>query len=385
MGRRRWNGLKRIGSAVWRYFRQADCTLLALTLLASAYGFMLVMSATHSAHSKMTTQVVGIVIGLIGMFVISKLDYHDIAGLWKYIAVAGIILLLLPYIHPHMVKGSEDLSWIDLGFTTIQPSEIVKILFVITWSKHYDMVKEDVHSFRTVALLALHALVPIGIIVVQKDMGMALVFALIFLSMLFAANVQLRYFVGAGVLGLISAPLAWKKIGATQKNRIMALFDPNSYPVTAQQQQQAQKAIGSGGMWGYGLFHGPKTQSALSSGLLPERQNDMIFAVAGEELGFIGCLAIFVLVLLLLGRILSDSRRAKDSMGAMMCLGIFSCFAVQAVINLGMALMLLPVIGISLPFFSSGGSSIVSSFWAIGLVMSVYLHRKTSLFAPESD
>lgn len=377
--------MKRIGSAVWRYFRQADCTLLALTLLASAYGFMLVMSATHSAHSKMTTQVVGIVIGLIGMFVISKLDYHDIAGLWKYIAVAGIILLLLPYIHPHMVKGSEDLSWIDLGFTTIQPSEIVKILFVITWSKHYDMVKEDVHSFRTVALLALHALVPIGIIVVQKDMGMALVFALIFLSMLFAANVQLRYFVGAGVLGLISAPLAWKKIGATQKNRIMALFDPNSYPVTAQQQQQAQKAIGSGGMWGYGLFHGPKTQSALSSGLLPERQNDMIFAVAGEELGFIGCLAIFVLVLLLLGRILSDSRRAKDSMGAMMCLGIFSCFAVQAVINLGMALMLLPVIGISLPFFSSGGSSIVSSFWAIGLVMSVYLHRKTSLFAPESD
>ena len=385
MGRRRWNGLKRIGSAVWRYFRQADCTLLALTLLASAYGFMLVMSATHSAHSKMTTQVVGIVIGLIGMFVISKLDYHDIAGLWKYIAAAGIILLLLPYIHPHMVKGSEDLSWIDLGFTTIQPSEIVKILFVITWSKHYDMVKEDVHSFRTVALLALHALVPIGIIVVQKDMGMALVFALIFLSMLFAANVQLRYFVGAGVLALISAPLAWKKIGATQKNRIMALFDPNSYPVTAQQQQQAQKAIGSGGMWGYGLFHGPKTQSALNSGLLPERQNDMIFAVAGEELGFIGCLAIFVLVLLLLGRILSDSRRAKDSMGAMMCLGIFSCFAVQAVINLGMALMLLPVIGISLPFFSSGGSSVVSSFWAIGLVMSVYLHRKTSLFAPESD
>lgn len=377
--------MKRIFAAIWRYFRQTDRVLAGLTLLACAYGFVLVVSATHASQSKMVTQLVGIAIGLAGMIVLSKLDYHDIAGTWKYLAVAGIILLLVPYIHPHTVKGSEDLSWIDLGFTTLQPSELVKILLVVTWSKHYDMVKEDIHSFRTVALLILHALVPIGIIVIQKDMGMALVFLLMLFSMLFAAGVQLRYFAGAGVLALISAPVAWKVIGATQKNRILALFDPNSYPTTAQQQQQAQKAIGSGGMWGYGLFHGPKTQSALTSGLLPERQNDMIFAVAGEELGFIGCLAIFLLVLFLLGRILSDSHRAKDSLGAMICLGIFSSFAVQVIINLGMALMLLPVIGIALPFFSSGGSSIVSSLWAVGMVLSVYMHRKTSLFAQENE
>lgn len=377
--------MKRVLAAIGKYFRQTDRLLIGLTLMACAYGFVLVMSATHSSSSKMLTQIVGIAIGVAGMLILSRIDYHDIAGAWKYLAVAGVLLLLLPYVHPHTVQGSEDLSWINLGFTTIQPAELVKILFIITWSKHYDMVKEDVHSFRTVALLILHAMVPIGIIVVQKDMGMALVFLLIFLSMMFAADVQLRYFAGAGVLALISAPIAWKLIGNTQKNRILALFDPNSYPVTAQQQQQAQKAIGSGGMWGYGLFHGPKTQSALNSGLLPERHNDMIFAVAGEELGFIGCMAIFVLILFLLARILSDSRGAKDSLGAMMCLGVFSSFAVQAVINLGMSLMLLPVIGISLPFFSSGGSSIVSSLWAIGLVLSVYLHRKTTLFRQETD
>jgi rod shape determining protein RodA len=201
--------------------------------------------------------------------------------------------------------------------------------------------------------------------------------------MLFAGSVQLRYFAAAAVATLVSAPTLWKHLGVTQKMRILALFDPTNpkYSSTAEQQLDAQYAIGSGEIKGYGLFKGPRTQSAYSLGLLPERQNDFIFAVIGEELGFIGCMAAIALLILLLVRILVDSTRSKDTMGSMICVGIFASFAVQMMINLGMVLSLMPVIGIALPFFSSGGSSMLSSFLAIGLVLSVYMHRKTSMFS----
>jgi rod shape determining protein RodA len=375
--------MKPVFGAVWRYLKQTDLFLILLTLAASAFGLVLVYSATHGLKRYAVTQVVAILLGIVGMIIISKIDYHDVASLWKFLAGAGIILLLIPYVHPYTVAGSEDLSWLKIGSQTVQPSEFVKLFFVLTFSKHYDMVKENIKSFKTVALLTLHAMVPIGIIVIQKDMGMALVYILIFGFMMFAGNIQLRYFIAALVAALVSAPLLWAKVGDTQRYRIMALFDPTNpkYANTAVQQMYARLAIGSGEFWGYGLFHGPRTQSQMTSGLLPERQNDMIFAVAGEELGFIGCMAIIILLLVLLIRLIADARKSKDALGSMICIGIFASFTVQILINLGMVLTLMPVIGISLPFFSYGGSSMLSSFLAIGVVLSVYMHRKTSMFA----
>lgn len=374
--------MKTVFGAIVRYFKQTDLFLIFITLCVSGYGFVLVISATHGSQRNIITQVAAIALGLIGMVVISKFDYHEYVNLWKIFAVAGVILLLVPYIHPHTVQGSADLSWLDLGFATVQPAEFVKVLFVITFAKHYDMVKDEIKSMKNVLLLALHAAVPIGVIVIESDMGMALVFIMIFAIMMFAGNVQLRYFATAAVLLLVSAPILWKVIGVTQKNRIMALFDPTNpkYAEKARQQIYGRSAIGSGEFWGYGLFHGPRTQSSIA-GQLPEKQNDMIFAVAGEELGFIGCLLILILFTILLIRLIVLARKAKDPLGAMICIGIFASFAVQMIINLGMALMILPVIGISLPFFSSGGSSVMSSYFAIGVALSVYMHRKNALFA----
>jgi rod shape determining protein RodA len=372
-------------SAIWRYIRQTDLFLIFITLSASAFGSVLVFSATHGSKSQMITQVGAILLGIASMIVISKIDYHDFAALWKILAVAGVILLLVPYLHPSMNAGSEDLSWLKIGSNTVQPSEFVKIIFVITFAKHYDMVKDKLRSIKTILLLCVHAAVPIGIIVLQKDMGMALVFILIFVIMIFAGNLQLRYFAAAGVLLLVSAPLIWNIVfGGTQRKRIFALFDPTNplYSDTAAQQISAQKAIGSGELWGYGLFHGPRTQSTIA-GMLPERRNDMIFAVAGEELGFIGCMAVIVILVVLLLRLIMNAWRAKDSLGAMICVGIFASFTVQMLINLGMVLMVMPVIGISLPFFSSGGSTTLSSYLAIGVVLSVHMHRKTSMFSSQ--
>jgi rod shape determining protein RodA len=377
--------MKTVLNAIWRYIKQTDLLLIFITLSASAYGFVLVYSATHGNKHNMATQVTAIALGIIGMIIISKIDYHDFAQLWKLLAIAGIILLLVPYIHPLKVPGSKDLSWLNLGFMTVQPAEFVKIIFIVTFAKHYDLIKDNLRSVKNVLLLTLHAAVPIGIISFEQDMGMALVFLLVFVAMMFAGNVQLRYFAVAGVAVLICAPILWGlKMFSTQRNRIMSLFDPNNplYSRYADQQISGRSAIGSGELWGYGLFHGPKTQSAIV-GLLPEKQNDMIFAVTGEELGFIGCMLVLVIFVVLLVRLIMNANKARDSLGSIICVGIFASFAVQMMINLGMVLMVMPVIGISLPFFSSGGSSTLSSYFAVGVVLSVYMHRKNSMFSSQ--
>jgi rod shape determining protein RodA len=376
--------MKKVFGAIWRYIKQTDMMLILITLVAALYGLLLVYSAMKSTGGSRTvlTQLIAIILGLVSMVILSKIDYADMIHLWKFVAAVGVILLLLPFVLPHTRAGSQDLSWVNLKFITIQPAEFVKVFFVITFAKHYEMVKENINSPLNVLLLTLHAGVPIGIIVVQKDMGMALVFICMFVSMMFAANVQLRYFALGSIALLASSPLIWLKIFSdTQRNRILVLFDPTKYAgSTALQQLSARSAIGSGELWGYGIFNGPRTQSTASS-MLPERQNDMIFAVAGEEFGFIGCILILLIFITLLILIISKVRTSKDSLGAMICVGIFSSFAVQMVINIGMVLMLLPVIGISLPLFSSGGSSVLSSFFAVGVVLSVHMHRKKPLFS----
>lgn len=382
--------MRKVINAVWRYIRQTDMVLVLTAVLASVYGLLLVLSATNATHTSSRTfvmQIVGILIGIVGMVVISRIDYHDMTNMWKIAAAGGIIMLLLPYVHPYTVSGSADLSWINLGFTTIQPAEFVKLCFILTFAKHYDTVKERLTSPLNVILLVLHAMVPIGIIVVQQDMGMAFVYVGMFACMLFASGVQLRYFAIGAVMLLASAPVIWNDIfGKTQRHRILALFDPenSSLKDVSLQQLYGRSAIGSGELWGYGLFHGPRTQSSIS-GQLPERQNDMIFAVAGEELGFIGCILILLLFLILTIRLLRQARMARDSLGSMICIGVFSAFMMQVFINIGMVLMVLPVIGITLPFFSAGGSSMVASYWLIGLALSVYMHRKNEIFAVQDS
>jgi rod shape determining protein RodA len=371
--------MKTIFKGLWRYLKLTDIFLIFCTLLATSYGFILVYSATQGSIRTVLVQVAGIVIGLICMIVVSKVDYHNLARVWKYIAIGSVLLLIITIFIGSSRAGSQDKAWIRLGSITIQPSEIVKVAFVITFSKHYDMVKENINSPLNVMLLTLHGLIPISILLLQKDIGMTLVFILMFIVMMFAANIKLMYFAVAGAITLISSPLIWNKIlGATQKNRILSLFNPVKYAADAYQQTQGRVAIGSGKIFGYGLFNGPMTQGATY--LLPEKQNDMIFAVAGEELGFIGCLLIIIIFIILFIKIILISKKSKDNLGAMMCIGIFASFSVQMIINIGAALVIFPITGISLPFFSSGGSSIVSCFLAIGIVLSVYMHRNDSLF-----
>lgn len=387
--------MNKVFAAVARYIKQTDRILILFSLLASLYGLLLVYSATLYKNTNgglnRTTimQIICIVVGFGIMVLLSKIDYHTICDLWKFIAAASVILLIVTLIFGTGPAGSQDKSWLVIGGQSVQPAEFIKVAFIITFSKHFDIVKDDLSSPKNALLLCLHAAVPIGIIVLQKDMGMALVFIVIFVCMIFSTNLQLRYFVAGGIAVLIAFPFIWNKVfgeGSEQQKRILALFDPtNSKNADVMyQQNQAVSALASGKIWGYGLFKGPKTQSTVTAAL-SERQNDMIFAVAGEELGFIGCLAIILILSVLLIRFIIDAGHSKDAMGSMICIGAFSAFAVQILVNIGMVLRLLPVVGLTLPFFSSGGSSAVSSFILVGLVLSVYMHRKDLMFAGQDD
>lgn len=395
---RRMSNLKKVFDAVSRYLKQTDRTLLLFSILASLYGLILVYSATIYLKSnsifgltrQALVQIIAIILGFAAMIIISKIDYHTIASAWKILAAVSILLFILVLFMGKTNSTSADKSWLVIGkIFSFQPAEFIKVAFIVTFSKHFDMVKDNTSSPKNALLLGLHAAVPIGFILLTKDMGMMLVFVVIFLCMIFSTDLKLRYFAGGAIALLIAAPIIWNKVfgkGSTQQQRILAMFDPTS-PSNAKvmyQQNQGIVALSSGRIWGYGLFNGPKTQSPYSTAL-PVRQSDMIFAVAGEELGLIGCLAIIIILCVLLVRFIIDVSKSKDSMGSMICVGVFSMFAVQTIVNIGMVLRILPVVGLTLPFFSSGGTSAVSGFMAVGLVLSVYMHRKNLMFSDQGN
>lgn len=376
--------MKKMKNAIFGYLRQVDHWLLAVVFALSAGGAVLVYSATRyiSATKMIYTQIFAIVLGMVLMIIVSKIDYVSVAKLWKFIAAAAVILLILTIFHGSGRDGVDEKAWIKIMGYSIQPSEIVKVAFIVTLSRHLEIVGENINRPVNVLLLTAHAAVPLAFIVRQGDFGMTLEFMMIFISLLFAAGLKLRYFAGAGIAALIVSPIIWYKVlGSRQTDRILALFNPSAYASNkAYQQIQSRNAIGSGQLWGFGLFKGPITQSANKYSL-PERYNDMIFAVVGEELGFVGCMLLVILLLVLVLRILYISKISKDILGSYLCIGVFSAFLFQIIANIGMCLFLMPVIGLTLPFVSSGGTSILSCFLAVGLVLSVYLNRKTGLFA----
>ena len=293
---------------------------------------------------------------------------------WYLPAVVTVGLVLLTFFIGYAPEGTDDKAWLALPFgQSIQPSELLKIGFIITFAAHVNRVsKKEISQLKHVLLLGIHGAIPVVLIHFQGDDGSALVMALMFAAMLFVAGVHWGYFAAAGGAVAIAAPLMWFFVmNDDQKGRFMALFQPELYQDLIYQQARGQTAIGSGGWFGYGLFHGPYVQS----GKIPLEYNDFIFATAGEEVGFVGCMLIIGILGAICWRILAVARRSRDRAGTIICTGVFAMFAAQTVNNLGMCLSMLPVIGVTLPFFSAGGTSTVCLYLGIGLVVSVYYHK----------
>lgn len=361
------------------YFRKTDKLLWALVFIASLTGCCLIASQQRfDTVDFLKTQIIAVIIGILCAFIISLIDYGTIAKFWYVTGGVGLLLTILVFFIGIQINGTDDTGWIRLPFgITFQPSELTKICFILTFSKHlaYLSEKNKLHSFWGVLTLLIHAAVPVVLIHFQGDDGAALVFALMFVVMTFAAGVQIRYFIISLVAVAAALPFVWTVVlNSEQKNRLTALFtsDESMFRTYGWQQYQGKVSIASGGIFGKGLFNGPR----VARDIVPYQENDFIFTVAGEELGFIGCSAILILFFIILFRLLKNSALSQDALGKNICIGFFALIGVHVLINLGMVLGILPVIGITLPFFSSGGSSAVCSYLGVGLVQSVYMHPK---------
>lgn len=359
------------------YLKKCDIALWLLSVVAIVYSLLLISSMQRSGeYNFLRTQMIAIAIGLISALVISVADYNYIIKKWYFAAIIAFILAGLVFVFGIQVEGTDDTAWIQVGSLTIQPSEFIKICFIITFTKHltYLEQKDMIKSFVGVITLAMHALIPMLIIHLQGDDGAVLIFALIFLFMSFIAGVQLRYFAILGCVVLVSVPLIWNLfMNDDQRNRILALFDIDGNAMTTYgwQQYQGKVSISSGGLFGKGFLSGQRVEH----GIVPEQENDFIFTVAGEELGFIGCIALMMILLFIIIKILINAKKANDTSGKLLCSGVFAIIASQSIINFGMVLGFFPVIGITLPLFSAGGTSALATIVCLGLVQSVCTHN----------
>lgn len=369
--------MTRIFHSIADYFKKSDKALWLLTIIAIVYSLMLIASMQRSGeYNFLQTQIIAIATGLVSAIIISAADYKYIIKKWYFAAIISFILAGLVFVFGIQVAGTDDTAWIQIGSLTIQPSEFIKICFIITFTKHLTYLEEKdmLKSFVGVITLVLHAMIPMIIIHMQGDDGTVLIFALIFLFMSFISGVQLRYFAILGGILLVSVPLIWNLfMNDDQRNRLLALFDIDGNAMTTYgwQQYQGKVSISSGSLFGKGLFNGPRVEH----GIVPEQENDFIFTVAGEELGFIGCIALMIILLLIMIRILINAKQTNDMSGKLLCSGAFAIISSQTIINIGMVLGFFPVIGITLPLFSAGGTSALATLICLGLVQSVRTHN----------
>ena len=383
--------MKKIFSAVWDYFRRLDKFMLLICLVLSAFSVFLLYTLNVNEISAFVTdrqwktQFAASCVGAVAALVISAVDYRFMVKLWWLYAPVSLILVGLLFTPLGVgVDGADDIGWLNLGFIQFQPSEMLKIAFIMTFSLHLSKVGDKLNDIWNVILLAVHGLVPVGIIMLQGDDGSALVFLFMFLGMLFAAGISWKYMLAAGICIPAAAFVAWNYVMQPhQLKRFQVLFDEEMQQSEIlgiyYQQWLGKKALGSGQLTGLGIFGSDKYT------YVSEIDTDFIFAYIGMTLGFIGCIATIITLAALCLKALSNATASKDSLGRYICVGVFSMYLFHSVINIGMVLAVFPVIGIPLPFISAGGTSVVCMYVAAGLAMSVHSYRKkkTHMFYEE--
>lgn len=361
-----------------RIWQDSDKLLLLAVVASSIFGILAILTSTRSYESLrfVIVQSGAFIVGLVCMFAMMIPNYTTFPAVAKYLYGIGVAFLLLVLLFG---VGSEDAgsqSWIRFGSIGIQPSEIVKIIFIITFSAHLSSVEDYVNSPFPLIGLLLHGGFLIGLILLQPDYGTAMVYIFIFICMLFCANISYKYIVGSVCAFVPVSLFMWFFVlKPYQKNRFFDFLNPERDMLgSGYQTMQSRVAIGSGGLAGKGLFKGTLVQS----GSLPAGHTDFIFSSIGEEFGFIGCAIVIVLLFLIIYKCLYIAKTARTSLGSYMCIGVAAMFIFHTYENIGMCLGLMPVTGIPLPFFSYGGSSILACMLAMGIVLNVGSRANTA-------
>ncbi len=364
-----------------RLLRRTDLTLIASAVAIVIMSLVIIGSATHvntpseERYWFVQRQGISIVIDIALAAFLMNFDYKILQRYGNHFYVFNLILLILVMLVGQTALGAQ--RWIALGPISIQPSEFSKLIMIIALAAMLEKRGGKINTITDLAPVAAYVGVPFLLVLKQPDLGTSVVFLAIFFGMVFVAGVRLRLLLGIFGAGLAAMPVLWHFLKDYQKMRIMVFMDPNVDPLGAGYHIiQSKIAIGSGMLFGKGLFGG--TQSQLN--FLPENHTDFIFSVVGEELGFVGCAILLLLYLVVLWRGIRIAQDASDMFGRLLAVGITSMIAFHVLINVGMTMGIMPVTGIPLPLMSYGVSSLTTNIMAIAILLNIQLRRQKLLF-----
>ena len=364
-----------VGVSRWRRFRAAvDWPLIVCVLALTVIGLLNLYSATVGTRhaGKFDTQLQWVAVGVVGFVIATVVDYRTLVRLaWVGLGVAIALLVIVKLLGDH-AQGKGSYRWLNIAGMGIQPSELAKLMVIIALARMFQDGELARYTPEALIVRLLVLALPIGLIATQPDLGTATLLTLVILTVGFLAMPSVWPMVHVTLAGLLAIPVLWEQMHDYQKNRILAFLDPSSDPTgNGWHTRQSIFAVGSGRVTGKGYGEGTQNQFDF----LPEHWTDFPFSVWAEEWGFIGSVFLIAIFVFLIVWILNVALSARDRVGAVICVGVAAMTFWHVVVNIAMVLGLAPVVGVTLPFISYGGSSLVIFFCAMGLVANVSLRK----------
>lgn len=369
---------------MWNIFHKGDMILLGLCVVTTLFGIVMISAVMGDEDSSrnMTIQIGTLFAGVLLYLFFTAFDIEILTGQRTLLFLFNFFFIGLILVFGVESDVGND-SWIRLPFLpfNIQPAEVCKITYIIVLAKTMSVNQTRIKNLSTFLKLLLHALsITAYNLVLSRDLGVSLIYLFIFLVMSFLGGVRFRWLLFLGIITALLSPMLWEYgIADYQKERIMATFDPSIDPTgwgVLWQTTMNEKALRAGGLTGLGLYNGKYSDSSL-----PAKHTDSIFSAVGEQLGFIGCIVVLLLLLAIVIRIYYIGMKTEDYTNHMICIGMASMLLFQILINIGVCLGIVPVIGLALPFVSYGGSSILTSFVAMGIISGVKFRPAPSINA----
>lgn len=355
-----------------KIFKNLDYGILFSVITIVIIGIITIGSATSTSSSNFKYQIAWLIVSIPIVFALLLIDYNTIGGYYKVIYFVSIVMLVLVLLFGSERNGAK--SWLGIGPFGGQPAEFAKLATIIALSKIMEEM-ENINTFKNLSKIAIYILIPMVLIQLQPDAGTNMIFAVTMLGILFVAGLNLKFLYGVGITGIVGVAVLWQFdiLDAYQKNRILVFLKPELDKLGhGYNAIMAKMAVGSGMFFGMGWNKG----NLAGGNFIPESHTDFIFSVFAEEWGFLGVLVLLILYMNIILKSVRIARTAKDKFGTYMVVGILTMITFQILQNIGMDIGLMPITGITLPFMSYGGSSLLTNLISIALILNVSARRQ---------
>ena len=362
-----------------KYLKNLDITLLITAIFITVFGIINIYSVTNTVHGFYYSglQIIWLIIGLAVVYLILIFDYNTLGHYSEFLYWLGILLLLYNDVTSKAVKGAS--SWIRIGSISIEPGELIKFTLILILAKKLNDMEGNINNLKNFIIVSIYAAIPMFLIIIQPNLGLTIVCFFITLGIYYISGLKPKIIIAGFLSAIPLSMIIWSSniLKTYQKQRILVFLNPDAYQQDAGfQLTQSIVSIGSGGLFGTGFLKNVRS----SGGFIPEIHTDFIFTVVGEQWGFLGSLFLIALYCLLIYRMIKLAKESSDILGQLICIGTASSFLFSIFQNIGMTIGLMPVAGITLPFMSYGGSSILANFMSIGLVLNVSMRKNKTIF-----